>query len=349
MGSWFACNVNQHGNLPLFWLWSVLFPLPGKPQLVLPRPALLPSRCSSRLTAFIAIVIWIFLHELGAPSLRKMPFLDPKIFQRSRQRGIPTPEQKGGNWEPPILSWVQPPYPRAEGWELGTPTLSWVQPPPGAKFTPNPSLTTLSCICYTPWGLQASWKQGLCLSSLKHQSLASYRRFINSACELNSEILGVRILTQVLWHGHLLPLLGVWVVKSESKKKPLPAVNQLATKAKSFLIKIKSTKAHWLSLSALATKPCKKCSGLSLSHCVQDGKTLSRLTGSALCRSSTVTYISKHERKTEGRCDVHRANEGKIDLFRHVGASCVLTDVDGSGSFVGLRFVFSWAQLHIQL
>lgn len=38
-----------------------------------------------------------------------MPFLDPKIFQRSRQRGIPTPEQKDGNWEPPTLSWVQPP------------------------------------------------------------------------------------------------------------------------------------------------------------------------------------------------------------------------------------------------
>lgn len=101
MGSWFACNVNQHGNLRLFCPWSVLFALPGKPLLVLPRPALLPSRCSSRLTAFIAIIIWIFLHELGAPSLRKMPFLDPKIFQRSRQRGIPTPEQKGGNWESP--------------------------------------------------------------------------------------------------------------------------------------------------------------------------------------------------------------------------------------------------------
>ena len=118
------------------WPWSVLFPLPGKPLLVLPRPARLPSRCSSRVTCFHRNCYLIFLHELCAPSLRKMPFLDPKIFQRSRQRGIPTPEQKDGNWEPP--------------------TLSWVQPPPGPKFTPIPSLTTLYCICYTPWGLQAS-------------------------------------------------------------------------------------------------------------------------------------------------------------------------------------------------
>lgn len=163
MGSWFACNVNQHGNLRLFWPWSVLLPLLGKPLLVLPRPALLSSRCNSRVNCFhrnryLNLLAWVVCS-----------FFEKNAFSRSQDL---LEEQTA--WYPSL---------RAEGWELGTasPELgpattrgAWVHP---YSFTHHNALHLLHSL-----GTTGFLKIRICLSSLKHQSLASYRHFINSAC-----------------------------------------------------------------------------------------------------------------------------------------------------------------------